>query len=91
MNICTHVYNIDNGDSEILIHVRYIPILLIGNTLNEVICRVRQRCQLDILCASLGLSRQGVHVLTRLAGHVVCHFCKSTQSLSRLVPMARTA
>ena len=85
------MYGINNGDSKILIHVRYMPILLIGNTLNEVICRVWQRYRLDILCASLGLSRQGVHVLTRLAGHVVCHFCKSRQSLSRLLPMARTA
>ena len=55
-NVGTHLYGTDNGDFEIVICVRYMPVPLISNTPKEVIYRLPQRYRLDTLCASLGLS-----------------------------------
>ena len=54
----THLHSINNGDLEIVICVGYMPPPLIFNTSNEVICRLPQWYRLNVLCASLGLSRQ---------------------------------
>ena len=58
LNVGTPLYGINNGDLEILIRVGYMVLTLIFNTPNKFICRLPQRCRLNIVCASLGLSRQ---------------------------------
>ena len=57
-NVDTHLYGMNNGVPEILICVGYMVLPLIFNTPNKVICHHQQRYRLNILCASLGLSRQ---------------------------------
>ena len=54
----THLHSIHNGDLEIVLCVGYMPLPLIFDTAKEFICRLPQWYLFNVLCASLGLSRQ---------------------------------
>ena len=58
LNVGAHLYGINNGVFETLICVSYKSVSLMGPTAKKVICRLPQRCRLNMLCASLGYSCQ---------------------------------